>query len=91
MDSARILKDQTVLIKDGVISEFGPSETITIPEGTQVIEGNGHYLMPGLTDFHIHLRSTNELISYLAYGVTTIVHMSGAMSGAPDILTYKKN
>lgn len=90
MDSAHVLKDQTVLIKDGVISEFGPSARITIPDGIQVIDGEGNYLMPGLTDFHIHLRSTDELISYLAYGVTTVVHMSGATSGAPDLLTYKK-
>jgi len=29
---------------------------------------------------------TDELLSYLAHGVTTVLHLSGAMSGAPALL-----
>lgn len=90
MDSAYILADQTILIQDGIIREIGPASNVAIPEKAQIIEGKGRYLLPGLTDFHIHLRSTDELISYLSHGVTKVVHMSGAMSGAPDLLRYKK-
>lgn len=90
MDSPRVLEEQTVIIKDGVIFEIGSSETVHVPEEAKIINGQGNYLLPGLTDFHIHLRSTDELVSYLAYGVTTVVHMSGAMNGAPELLYYKK-
>jgi imidazolonepropionase-like amidohydrolase len=45
--------------------------------GTQIVEGNGRYLVPGLVDFHIHLRDESELLSYLRYGVTTVVNMRG--------------
>lgn len=90
MDTERILEDQTVVVRDGVITALGPSDSVEIPQNTRVVDGRGLYLMPGLTDFHVHLRSTDELRSYLAYGVTTIVHSSGAMSGAPDLLRYRE-
>ena len=54
-----------------------------------MLDGRGAYLLPGLTDFHIHLWSTDELLSYLAYGVTTVVHLSGAQRSAPNLLLYR--
>lgn len=89
MDSERILEDQTVIVRNDEIAEVGPSGTIDIPVQAEKVDGSGFYLLPGLTDFHIHLRSTHELISYLYYGVTTVVQMSGATGGAPDLLHYR--
>lgn len=90
MDRARVLEHQTVLVRNGLITELGPSGTIEVPPEARLIDGRGRYLLPGLTDFHVHLRSTDELRSYLTYGVTTVVHMSGAMPGAPDLLRYRE-
>ncbi len=89
MDTERVLETYTVIVQDGVITEMGPSASVEIPQGARVLDGRGAYLLPGLTDFHIHLRSTDELISYLAYGVTTVVHLSDAQPGAPDLLRYR--
>lgn len=89
MDAERVLEKHTVIVRDGVITQMGPSASVEIAQGARVIDGRGAYLLPGLTDFHIHLRSTDELISYLAYGVTTVVHLSGAQHGAPDLLRYR--
>lgn len=89
MDEERVLRGQTVIVRDGIIIEVGPSEAIEVPASARRIDGKGGYLLPGLTDFHIHLRSTSELLSYLAHGVTTVVHMSGAMTGAPNLLRYR--
>lgn len=89
MDKERVLKDQTVIVRDGKIEAIGSSKKLKPPKGAFVIDGHGQYLLPGLSDLHIHLRSTDELISYLAYGVTTVLHLSGSMSGAPDILGYR--
>jgi len=90
MDSAYVLEDQTVLIKDGIISEFGPSELMDIPEGVSIIDGENNYLLPGISDFHVHLRSKRELLSYLSYGVTTVLNMGGSEEGTSRIRTYKK-
>lgn len=84
-----VLPKQTVLVRDGAIVEMGPESSVRIPPGARRIDGGGRWLLPGLTDFHVHLRSTDELLSYLAHGVTTIVNLSGATSGAPDLLRYR--
>ena len=36
------------------------------------MEGAGHYLLPGLTDCHVHVRDQRELLSYLTHGVTPL-------------------
>ena len=90
MGTERVLEANTVVVRDGVITALGASDSVEIPQNARIVDGRGCYLMPGLTDFHIHLRSTDELLSYLAYGVTTVVHVSGAMSGAPNLLGYRE-
>jgi imidazolonepropionase-like amidohydrolase len=75
MDTERILEHQTVLIRNGKIAAIRSS--LAIPPGATKINGNGKFLMPGLIDAHVHLMSADDLISYLAYGVTTVVNMSG--------------
>lgn len=41
------------------------------------VDGDGGYLLPGLVDFHVHLRDEGELASYLTWGVTSVVNMRG--------------
>lgn len=89
MTGDTVLASHTVVVRDGRIIEIGPSGTTEVPAGARRIDGGGRYLLPGITDFHVHLRSPDELLSYLAHGVTTVVHTSGAMSGAPDLLRYR--
>ena len=50
-----------VLVEDNLIAAVGPS--ITLPEGTEVIDGGGRTLMPGLIDSHTHLYATGGLFS----------------------------
>src|SRR5688572_23625943 len=45
-----LLAGQTVLIRDGIIRQVGPSSRVRIPAGTTRIEARGKYLMPGLAD-----------------------------------------
>ena len=93
MTSERIVESQTVLVDGTRIVAIGCSDTLLIPEGAQVIDGNGAYLMPGLADMHMHTRkdwedrdiwSVHPLNLYLANGVTTIRDF--APQGSP--LTY---
>jgi imidazolonepropionase-like amidohydrolase len=78
MDTERVLTDHTVVVRDGRIASIGPSASITIPADAERIDGKGRYLMPGLADFHVHLTSDEQLLSYLAHGVTSIFDLDGS-------------
>jgi len=93
MTCETIIEDQTVLVKEARIVAVGGSDALHIPQGAQVIDGNGAYLMPGLADMHMHTRQAwddqdvwpvHPLNLYLANGVTTIRDF--APQGSP--LTY---
>ena len=75
MDSERLLHDQTVIARDGIIAAMGKS--ISVPSGARVIDGSGQYLVPGLTDMHSHSESRDDMAVFLAYGTTTILDMGG--------------
>lgn len=49
----------------------------SIPANAEVINGRGKYLIPGLVDSHTHLKSPNDLLLYLATGVTPIRDLGG--------------
>lgn len=94
MDRERVLKDQTVIVRDGKIAEIGDAAKIKVPQDAQRIDGRGQYLIPGLMDMHTHLFSDDtfpdnlagdELAIMLANGVTTI----RLMIGTPEHLTYR--
>ncbi len=78
MNEELTVKNQSVVIKEGIIAEIGDFETVTIPEGAQIIEGENKYLLPGLVDMHVHLgQKTSQEILYLAHGITGIQNMWG--------------
>ncbi|WP_161977127.1 amidohydrolase family protein [Dictyobacter kobayashii] len=77
MDTERILPDQTVLIEDDRIVAMGPASAIPLEAFYTVIDGTDKYLMPGLTDMHVHYWSPNEAALFLAHGVTVVRNMAG--------------
>ncbi len=81
IDAERIFEQQTVIVADGVIQSVSATAATAIPAGLKQIDGTGGYLMPGLADLHIHLRHEDELVNYLYWGVTTVMHLGG--SGQP--------
>ena len=85
MDAERILPDHTVLVEAGRIVWVGPSSQASIPTGAAVVDGRGKYLVPGLTDAHVHL-SPSEFPLLLTHGITTIVQMHGV----PDHVTWRR-
>jgi len=54
MDSERLVEHQTVVVQDGRIAAVGPSQSVRFPATAQQIDGRGKFLMPGLTDMHVH-------------------------------------
>ncbi len=87
MDRERVLSDQTVIVKNGSITEIGPANKVKVPKDAVKIDGAGKYLVPGLVDMHTHLLSDgheypdsiaeDELKVMVANGVTTIRFMIG--------------
>jgi imidazolonepropionase-like amidohydrolase len=86
MDKERILKNQTVIVRDGKIDGIGNVGKVKIPSGAVKIDGRGKFLMPGLVDMHLHLApgvganddlTSQQMRLLLANGVTTIRNMIG--------------
>ena len=78
MDRTTILEHQTVLVRNGRIVSVADRGATALPEGTLVIRGQGKFLLPGLADMHVHFaRDPDELLLYVANGVTTVRELSG--------------
>jgi imidazolonepropionase-like amidohydrolase len=87
MNSEIVQADWTAVIENGRISELGPSSTVEVPTDAMVVDGTGKFLIPGLSDMHMHLfGSENDLLLYLANGVTTIRDMG---DGPPVQLEWR--
>ncbi|MCE9597830.1 MAG: amidohydrolase family protein [Spirochaetia bacterium] len=85
MDSERILEHQTVIVSEGKIKAISSEAGATIPEGAERVDGTGKFLMPGLTDMHVHLvTDRRDMFLYVANGVTSVRNMAGFQ--VPSIL-----
>jgi len=70
--------DHTVLIEGDRISGIGPSGSIRVPQGAQIIDATGLYLIPGLWDMHVHIWDASLAFPlFLANGVTGVRNMGG--------------
>ena len=52
-----MIKNHVVIVKDGRIDAVSPARSADIPKGVEVIDLQGHTLLPGLIDMHVHLTS----------------------------------
>jgi imidazolonepropionase-like amidohydrolase len=87
--------DQTVIVRNGVIAQIGPSASTPAPAGAQVIDLSGKSLIPGLVMVHEHLyypsgggtyANLSESFTrlYLAGGVTSM-RTGGNVSGYGEL------
>ncbi|HEY0304060.1 MAG TPA: amidohydrolase family protein [Longimicrobiales bacterium] len=90
-----LLRDQTVLVRDGRIVRVGAARSVSVPAGVERIDGRGKYLMPGLADMHAHLYADGvvpdsaapaELGVFIAHGIT----MVRLMIGTPQHLELRR-
>ena len=80
MDRDRVLRNQVVIVEGGFVQSIGPAGQMRPPPGALIVPGDGsRYLVPGLTDAHVHLEEDAEqwLKLFVANGVTTVFNLEG--------------
>lgn len=95
MDRERVLQNQTVVVRNGMIAAIGDARKVRVPKDARKIDGRGKFLIPGLVDMHVHLFTDEEFPDalaedefkiMLANGVTTI----RLMNGTPEQLAWRE-
>lgn len=85
MDRERLLPAQTVVVRGQTIAEVGPAASVQVPRDAVRVDGQGRFLMPGVSEMHAHIPggdAPDELIDrtlflFASAGVTTIRGMLG--------------
>jgi imidazolonepropionase-like amidohydrolase len=101
--SGRVLPGHTVTVRAGRIAAIEPARvrggdpaTDPLAAGAaRVIDGRGHWLVPGLWDAHVHFRGGEELAEpnrrllplYVATGVTSVRDAGGDLT--PHLLDWR--
>ena len=84
----RVVENRTVVVTGRRIAALHPADEVQVGGGTEVVEAEGMYLMPGLAEMHGRLPGPrmvpsdagNLLFLYVANGVTTVRGMQGERS-----------
>ena len=84
-ESGKLIPAQDVRISGNKIVSVGPAK-VSQQGNTQVINGEGKYLIPGLWDMHAHV-SDNDGMLNLAAGVTTVRDMGNDID---DLMSRRK-
>jgi hypothetical protein len=79
-----VLANATVNVSDGRITRIGTSRADVPPEAV-VIDGGGRWLVPGLSDMHVHITDAEQLVVMVAHGITHVRNMWGS----PEILALR--
>ena len=76
--SGKEIPDSTIVMRGERIEQVG-SGNMGIPDGAQIIDAKGKWIIPGLIDSHAHAENPDEtpFSLYLANGVTTIRNPGG--------------
>jgi imidazolonepropionase-like amidohydrolase len=91
-----VLRNSTVVIRNGRIAEIGSSMRVAIPRDATLIDGAGKFLIPGLADVHAHLYSDDEVADSLAHYELGVMLANGITSarlmiGTPEQLTLRSD
>lgn len=83
-----ISSDGSVLFEDGRIKYVSATTPVSLPIADIVINGNGHTLLPGLIDGHVHTHSgVPDLELDIKFRVTTVLDI---MSGPVELALLRK-
>jgi len=71
-EARTVRPDMTVLVENGRIVAVGPAQSMPVPQGAEIIAGQGRTLLPGLWDMHVHVSANYQGLMHLAAGVTSV-------------------
>ncbi len=84
MDKERVITNQTVVVKNGMVTAMGSGNAVKHSSNAMVIDATGKYLIPGLAEMHAHVPPVDDiepmkevLMLFAANGITTIRGMLG--------------
>lgn len=80
-NAAADIPDATVVIDGQTITAAGPTGAVAIPDGAEIIDCTGQYLVPGLIDGFAALNHQGQANAYLACGVTSILGVESTRRG----------
>jgi imidazolonepropionase-like amidohydrolase len=78
----------TVVIEGGRVARVGPAAATPPPDGASILDARGRFMIPGLTDMHVHVLGPDRQHSalFLAAGVTTVLDLGGQL---PDLVAHR--
>ncbi len=68
------VQNTVVVIEGNRITAVGPAGQVSVPQGAEVIQAEGKFIIPGLSDMHVHWQSWMPEL-FLAHGVTSAVDL----------------
>ncbi len=80
-NAAADIPDATIVIDGETIRAAGPDGTVAIPDGAEIIDCTGRFLVPGLIDGFAALNHQGQADAYLACGVTSILGVESTRRG----------
>lgn len=92
-----VIADGGVAAQDGIIVALGANHEL--PDGKQVIDAQGSYILPGIIDPHVHLRDPGltdredfetGTIAAAIGGVTTVFDMPNTAPPTADAITVEE-
>ena len=94
MDGDEVIERGDIVVENNRITAVGPTGTVSVPDGADVIDLAEKTVVPGFVDTHAHLRAQINILrsqpwSYaanLAYGVTTA---RDPQTGTTDVISYE--
>ncbi|MGW7082467.1 amidohydrolase family protein [Streptomyces sp. NPDC054871] len=81
--TGEVTEDAVVVIVDGVVRSAGRRGRTDVPEGAEVLDAHGRWILPGLVDAHIHLNTAAEARDAVRHGATSA--RSGSTNFYQDI------
>ncbi|MGW6059739.1 amidohydrolase family protein [Streptomyces sp. NPDC055189] len=81
--TGEVTEDAVVVIADGVVRSAGRRGRTGVPEGAEVLQAHGRWILPGLVEAHIHLNTAAEARDAVLLGATSA--RSGSTNFYQDI------
>ena len=86
--TGQVTPDMTVVVRDRVIQTVAPSNALAVPAGSQVVDGSGKFVIPGLWDMHVHTLLDGgawALGEYIRHGITGVRDMGGKFEAVDSL------